>query len=56
LRIPNASVESCREQQFGVLRAAGVALVQGELFGRPCPVSDLVIDDVVVLCMVESAA
>jgi len=44
------------EQQFGVLRAGGVTLVQGELFGRPCPMSDLVIDDVVALRMVESAA
>jgi EAL domain-containing protein (putative c-di-GMP-specific phosphodiesterase class I) len=39
------------EQQFGVLCAAGVTLVQGELFGRPCPMSDLVIDDVVALRM-----
>jgi diguanylate cyclase (GGDEF)-like protein/PAS domain S-box-containing protein len=29
------------EQQFEMLRAAGVNLVQGYLFGRPCPVSDL---------------
>lgn len=43
------------EQQFGVLRAAGVTLVRGELFSRPCPVSDLVINDVVALRMVESA-
>lgn len=34
------------EQQFSILRASGVTLVQGYLFGRPCPVSDLVMDDI----------
>jgi diguanylate cyclase (GGDEF)-like protein len=34
------------EQQFGILRAAGVNQVQGYLFGKPCPVTDLVLDDV----------
>jgi len=29
------------EEQFGLLRAAGVSLVQGYLFGRPCPLSQL---------------
>jgi EAL domain-containing protein (putative c-di-GMP-specific phosphodiesterase class I) len=29
------------EQQFELLRAAGVNLIQGYLFGRPCPVSEL---------------
>jgi EAL domain-containing protein (putative c-di-GMP-specific phosphodiesterase class I) len=29
------------EQQFAVLRAAGVNTVQGYLFGRPCPASEL---------------
>ena len=33
------------EQQLGILRAAGVTMVQGYLFGVPCPVSDLVLDD-----------
>jgi diguanylate cyclase (GGDEF)-like protein/PAS domain S-box-containing protein len=29
------------EEQFGLLRAAGVSLVQGYLFGRPCPLAQL---------------
>ena len=29
------------EQQFGMLRAAGVNLAQGYLFGRPSPASEL---------------
>jgi EAL domain-containing protein (putative c-di-GMP-specific phosphodiesterase class I) len=29
------------EQQFELLRTAGVNLVQGYLFGRPCPASEL---------------
>ena len=29
------------EEQFEMLRAAGVTLAQGYLFGRPCPVSEL---------------
>ena len=29
------------EQQFEMLRAAGINLVQGYLFGRPCPASEL---------------
>ena len=29
------------EQQFELLRAAGINLVQGYLFGRPCPASEL---------------
>jgi diguanylate cyclase (GGDEF)-like protein len=33
------------EQQFETLRAAGATLVQGYLFGRPCPVTKLVLDD-----------
>lgn len=32
------------EQQFNALCAAGVTLVQGYLFGVPCPASDLVLD------------
>jgi diguanylate cyclase (GGDEF)-like protein/PAS domain S-box-containing protein len=29
------------EQQFSILRATGVDLAQGYLFGRPCPISEL---------------
>jgi hypothetical protein len=32
------------EQQFNAVCAAGVTLVQGYLFGVPCPASDLVLD------------
>jgi EAL domain-containing protein (putative c-di-GMP-specific phosphodiesterase class I) len=32
------------EQQLAILRAAGVTMVQGYLFGTPCPVSALVFD------------
>jgi EAL domain-containing protein (putative c-di-GMP-specific phosphodiesterase class I) len=32
------------EQQLAILRAAGVTMVQGYLFGIPCPVSALVLD------------
>jgi diguanylate cyclase (GGDEF)-like protein len=34
------------EEQFQILRKAGVTLVQGYLFGRPCPLSELAFDDV----------
>jgi EAL domain-containing protein (putative c-di-GMP-specific phosphodiesterase class I) len=34
------------EEQFQFLRKAGVSLVQGYLFGRPCPLSELVLDNV----------
>jgi EAL domain-containing protein (putative c-di-GMP-specific phosphodiesterase class I) len=44
------------EQQFGILRAAGVTFVQGYLFGPPCPASDLVLDDAGAVPLVESAA
>src|ERR1700730_7096128 len=44
------------EQQFGILRAAGVTFVQGYLFGRPCPASDLVLDHAGAVPLVESAA
>jgi len=33
------------EQQLNLLRAAGVDLAQGYLFGRPCPLSDFRFDD-----------
>jgi EAL domain-containing protein (putative c-di-GMP-specific phosphodiesterase class I) len=33
------------EEQFAILRDAGVTLVQGYLFGVPCPASALVLDD-----------
>ena len=29
------------EEQFALLRAAGVHTVQGYLFGRPCPASEI---------------
>jgi diguanylate cyclase (GGDEF)-like protein len=44
------------EEQFGILRAAGVTLVQGFLFGRPAPASHLVLDDVDATEAVASAA
>jgi EAL domain-containing protein (putative c-di-GMP-specific phosphodiesterase class I) len=28
------------ERQFEIMRAAGVTLVQGYLFGRPCPIAE----------------
>ena len=33
------------EQQLGILRAAGVDLAQGYLFGRPCPAAELRLTD-----------
>jgi diguanylate cyclase (GGDEF)-like protein len=44
------------EQQFDILRAAGVSFVQGYLFGRPCPASNIVLDDASAVPLVESAA
>jgi predicted signal transduction protein with EAL and GGDEF domain len=44
------------EQQFGILRAAGVTFVQGPLFGAPCPASELVPDERRDATPVESAA
>jgi diguanylate cyclase (GGDEF)-like protein len=44
------------EQQLAMLRAAGVTMVQGYLFGRPCPLSALVLDDQSNSHMFASAA
>jgi EAL domain-containing protein (putative c-di-GMP-specific phosphodiesterase class I) len=44
------------EQQFSILREAGVDLVQGYLFGRPCPVSELDFASAFLTEHVESAA
>jgi EAL domain-containing protein (putative c-di-GMP-specific phosphodiesterase class I)/hemoglobin-like flavoprotein len=35
------------EHQFDLLRAAGCTQAQGYLFGRPCPVAELVFDDAI---------
>jgi len=43
------------EQHFAILRAAGVTYVQGYLFGRPCPVSELVLGEAGLPGLVESA-
>jgi EAL domain-containing protein (putative c-di-GMP-specific phosphodiesterase class I) len=32
------------QQQLQLLRSAGVDFVQGYMFGRPCPVADLILD------------
>ena len=34
------------EQQFQLLRVAGVDFVQGFLFDRPCPIQNLMLDGV----------
>ena len=44
------------EQQFEMLRAAGVNLIQGYLFGRPCPASELSFAAVDASKAMESAA
>jgi diguanylate cyclase (GGDEF)-like protein/PAS domain S-box-containing protein len=44
------------EQQFEMLRAAGVNLIQGYLFGRPCPASELSFAEVDEDRAMESAA
>jgi EAL domain-containing protein (putative c-di-GMP-specific phosphodiesterase class I) len=44
------------EQQFELLRAAGVNFVQGFLFGRPCPASELDFSIVRKPRAIESAA
>jgi EAL domain-containing protein (putative c-di-GMP-specific phosphodiesterase class I) len=44
------------EQQFSVLRAMGVDLAQGYLFGRPCPLSELDFSHLDVATPVGNAA
>ncbi len=44
------------EEQFRALRAVGVTFVQGYLFGRPCPASDIVLDDAAATNLTVSAA
>jgi diguanylate cyclase (GGDEF)-like protein len=44
------------EQQFGILRAAGVTFVQGTLFGAPLPAAALVLDGAEAAGRVHSAA
>jgi EAL domain-containing protein (putative c-di-GMP-specific phosphodiesterase class I) len=44
------------EQQFELLRAAGVNLVQGYLFGRPRPLSELDLNGTAALELVADAA
>jgi diguanylate cyclase (GGDEF)-like protein len=43
------------EEHFQILREAGVTLVQGYLFGRPCPLSELVLNDVAARLLDVSA-
>ena len=43
------------EQHFGILRAAGVTFVHGQLFGDPCPASELVLEETRSAALVESA-
>jgi len=44
------------EEHLAILRAAGVTMVQGYLFGRPCPASELVLDDLAIRHLFASAA
>ena len=43
------------EQQFETLRAAGVTLVQGYLFGKPCPEAKLALDRTGVAAIASAA-
>ena len=43
-------------QQLGIARDAGVSIAQGYFFGRPCPASDLVLDEAEVTELIVSAA
>jgi diguanylate cyclase (GGDEF)-like protein len=44
------------EEHLAILRAAGVTLVQGYLFSKPCPASALVLDDISKQHLFASAA
>jgi diguanylate cyclase (GGDEF)-like protein len=44
------------EEHLAILRAAGVTLVQGYLFGKPCPLSAMVMDDISKQHLFASAA
>jgi diguanylate cyclase (GGDEF)-like protein len=44
------------EEQLAIVKAAGVSLVQGYLFGRPRPASELVLDGIATADKVASAA
>jgi EAL domain-containing protein (putative c-di-GMP-specific phosphodiesterase class I) len=44
------------EEDLAILRAAGVTLVQGYLFSKPCPASDLILDDISKRHLFASAA
>jgi len=43
-------------EDLAILRAAGVTLVQGYLFSKPCPASDLILDDIPNAHLFASAA
>ena len=44
------------EEHLAILRAAGVSLVQGYLFSKPCPLAALVMDDISKQHLFSSAA
>ena len=56
LEIQTAAEGVETEQQFDILRAAGVTFVQGTLFGSPLRASALVLDDTEIAGRVDSAA
>jgi EAL domain-containing protein (putative c-di-GMP-specific phosphodiesterase class I) len=43
-------------EDLAILRAAGVTLVQGYLFSKPCPASELILDDIPKRHLFASAA